>query len=99
MKIIDAPLEEILSAYDDPNLQQAAVEFIGLLRTFDKTEQDKYIYQMDDVAIRVSERIPYDEVKFNDNWTDEPSFVLMVTAMKMIDLGYLPSISEPKDFL
>ena len=37
MKIIDAPLEEILSAYDDPNLQQAAVEFIGLLRTFDKT--------------------------------------------------------------
>ena len=99
MKIIDAPLEEILSAYDDPNLQQAAVEFIGLLRTFDKTEQDKYIYQMDDVAIRVSQRIPYDEVKFNDNWTDEPSFVLMVTAMKMIDLGYLPSISEPKDFL
>ena len=99
MKINDAPLEDILSAYDDPNLQQAAVEFVGLLRTFDKTEQDKYIYQMDDVAIRVSERIPYDEVKFNDNWTNEPSFVLMVTVMKMIDLGYLPSISEPKDFL
>ena len=99
MKINDAPLEDILSAYDDPNLQQAAVEFVGLLRTFDKTEQDKYIYQMDDVAIRVSERIPCDEVKFNDNWTNEPSFVLMVTVMKMIDLGYLPSISEPKDFL
>ena len=54
---------------------------------------------MDDVAVRVSERIPYDEVKFNGEWTDEPSFVLMVTVMKMIDLGYLPSISEPKDFL
>ena len=40
MKITDADLNEILAAYDDPNLQQAAVEFVGYLRRFDKTEDD-----------------------------------------------------------
>mgnify|MGYP003153023998 FL=1 len=98
MKITDAPLEEILDAYDDPNLQQAAVEFVGLLRTFDKSENDEYIYKMEDVAVRIQDRIPYDEVKFMGDWTSEPSFVLMVTALKMIDLGYLPSIRNPKNF-
>ena len=98
MKITDAPLNEILDAYDDPNLQQAAVEFVGLLRTFDKSENDKYIYKMEEVAVRIQDRIPYDEVNFMGDWTSEPSFVLMVTALKMIDLGYLPSIKNPKNF-
>ena len=97
MKINNAPLEDILGAYDDPNLQQAAVEFIGLLRKFDKTENDDCIYKMGDVAERIAKRIPYDEVNFNGGWTDEPSFVLMVTALKMIELGYLPSLEKPKD--
>ena len=90
MKIIDASLEDILSAYDDPNVQQAANEFIGLLKNFDKTEDDECIYKMDEVAKRINKRIPYDEVKFVGNWTTEPSFVLMVTALKMIEMGYLP---------
>ena len=98
MRITNAPLEKILDAYDDPNLQQAAVEFVGLLRTFDKHEDDEYIYKMEEVAVRIQDRIPYDEVKFMGNWTDEPSFVLMVTALKMVDLGYLPSIKNPKNF-
>ena len=98
MKITDAPLNEILDAYDDPNLQQAAVEFVGLLRTFDKSEDDEYIYKMEEVAVRIQDRIPYDEVNFMGDWTSEPSFVLMVTALKMADLGYLPSIKNPKNF-
>ena len=53
---------------------------------------------MGDVAERIAKRIPYDEVNFNGGWTDEPSFVLMVTALKMIELGYLPSLEKPKDF-
>ena len=98
MKITDAPLEDILGAYDDPNLQQAAVEFIGLLRDFDNTENDENIYRMDEVAERIKERIPYDEVKFVGSWSSEPSFILMVTALKMIELGYLPSLKNPKEF-
>ena len=98
MKINDASLEDILSAYDDPNIQQAAVEFVGLLRTFDKTGDDEHIYKMDDVANRIIKRIPYDEVKFMGSWSDEPSFVLMVTALKMIELGYLPSLEKTKEF-
>ena len=93
MKITEAPLEDILGAYDDPNLQQAANEFIGLLRNFDKTENDDCIYKMEEVANRIKERIPYNEVKFVGDWSSEPSFVLMVTALKMIELGYLP---DPK---
>ena len=96
MKITDAPLEDILGAYDDPNLQQAAVEFIGLLRDFDNTENDENIYRMDEVAERIKERIPYDEVNFFGEWSTEPSFVLMVTALKMIELGFLPSIKNRK---
>ena len=98
MKITDAPLEDILGAYDDPNLQQAAVEFIGLLRAFDNTENDENIYRMDEVAERIKERIPYDEVHFFGQWSTEPSFVLMVTVLKMVDLGFLPSIKNPKEF-
>tara|TARA_R100001244_G_C5096840_1_gene117807 strand:+ start:157 stop:453 length:297 start_codon:yes stop_codon:yes gene_type:complete len=97
MKINEASLKDILGAYDDPNVQQAAVEFIGLLRTFDRTGNDENIYKMDDVAERIAKRIPYDEVNFNSEWTNEPSFVLMVSALKMIELGYLPSLENPKD--
>ena len=90
MKITEAPLKDILGAYDDPNVQQAANEFIGLLRNFDITGNDEHIYKMDEVANRIIERIPYDEVRFIGDWSTEPSFVLMVTALKMIELGYLP---------
>ncbi len=98
MKINDAPLDKILDAYDDPNLQQAAVEFVGLLRNFDKSEDDECLYKMEEVSVRIQDRIPYSEVKFMGSWTSEPSFVLMVTTLKMIDLGYLPSIENPKNF-
>ena len=98
MKINDAPLEDILGAYSSPNVQQAAVEFVGLLKAFDKTGNDEYIYKMEEVANRIIERIPYDEVKFIDGWSTEPSYVLMVTALKMIELGYLPSLKNPKEF-
>lgn len=94
MKIINADLKNILAAYDDPNLQQAAIEFIGCLKRFDKTEDDEYIYKMEEVAKRVKDRIPYDEVKLNGEWTKEPSFVLMVTTMKMIALDFLPSLKD-----
>ena len=56
MKIIDVDLNNILAAYDDPNLQQAAIEFIGCLKRFDKTEDDNYIYKMEEVANRVKDR-------------------------------------------
>ena len=92
MKITKVSLEEIMSSYDDPNLQQAAVAFVGALRNFDKTENDEYLYMMDDIADEVSEKIPYDEVNFMGEWTSEKSFVLLVTVMKMARLGYLPSI-------
>ena len=98
MKITDADLDKILAAYDDPNLQQAAIEFVGYLKRFDKTEDDEYIYKMEEVANRIKDRIPYDEVQFNGAWTKEPSFVLMATTMKMITLEYLPSLKDEKDF-
>ena len=98
MKITDADLDKILAAYDDPNLQQAAIEFVGYLKRFDKTEDDEYIYKMEDVANRIKDRIPYDEVQFNGAWTKEPSFVLLVTTMKMIRLDYLPSLKDSSDF-
>ena len=78
MKITKVSLEEIMSSYDDPNLQQAAVAFVGALRNFDKTENDEYLYMMDDIADEVSEKIPYDEVNFMGEWTSEKSFVLLV---------------------
>jgi|TARA_R110000765_G_scaffold413195_2_gene513156 hypothetical protein len=96
MKIIDVDLDKILAAYDDPNLQQAAIEFIGCLKKFDKTEDDAYIYKMENVANRVKHKIPYDEVKLNGEWTKEPSFVLMATTMKMISLDFLPSLKNEK---
>ena len=53
---------------------------------------------MEDVANRIKDRIPYDEVKFIGEWTKEPSFVLMATTMKMISLEYLPSLKDEKEF-
>ena len=98
MKITDVSVDEILDAYDNPNLQQGAVEFVSYLKRFDKTEDDEYIYKMEDIAERIKDRIPYDEVKFNGEWTKEPSFVLMATTMKMISLEFLPSLKDEKEF-
>ena len=94
MKITDASIDDILGAYDDPNLQQAAVEFVGYLKSFDRTENDNFIFKMEDVAKRIKDHIPYDEVHFMGSWTTEPSFVMMTTILKMSRLGFLPSIDR-----
>ena len=94
MKITEASIDDILGAYDDPNLQQAAVEFVGHLKSFDRTEDDDFIFKMEDVARRIRDHIPYDEVHFMGSWTTEPSFVMMTTILKMSRLGFLPSIDR-----
>ena len=69
-------------------------ELIFSLKRFDKTENDEFIYKMEDVAERVRDRIPYNEVHFMGSWTTEPSFVMMTTILKMSRLGFLPSIDR-----
>ena len=43
MKIRDLTVEELKECYNDPNLQEAIAQFIGLVKKFDRTEDEKYL--------------------------------------------------------
>jgi len=91
MKISDLSVAEIKKCYDDPNLQGAVSQFIGLLKRFDVTEDDKYLEDMTDIALAVVPSLPFDEVMMDDEWTDNPNTIMLVVGSHMVKFGILPS--------
>ena len=91
MKISDLSIEEIKKCYDDPNLQGAVSQFIGLLKRFDVTEDDKYLEDMTDIALAIVPSLPFDEVMMDDEWTDNPNTIMLVIGSHMVKFGILPS--------
>jgi len=90
MKISEVETEALTRALNDPNLQESIAQFLGLLKRFDKTEEEKYLEMMIDVALDVCEALPYNEVNVDGEWTTSPTMVCMITGYLMIDFGILP---------
>ena len=94
MKISDLSVAEIKKCYDDPNLQESVSQFIGLLKRFDVTEDDKYLEDMTDVALATVPNLPFNEVMLDDEWTKNPNMIMMVVGSHMIEHGILPHYND-----
>jgi hypothetical protein len=91
MKISDLSVAEIKKCYDDPNLQESVSQFVGLLKRFDVTEDDKYLEDMTDIALATVPKLPFDEVMMDDEWTTNPNTIMLVVGAYMVKSGILPS--------
>ena len=90
MKIRDLTVEELKECYNDPNLQEATAQFIGLVKRFDRTEDEKYLDDLTEVARKTVSTLPFDEVLMDDEWSKNPSVIMMVIGSHMIEYGILP---------
>ena len=91
MKISDLTVKQIQDCYDDPNLQEATAQFIGLMKKFDRTEDEKYLDDLTEVAIRTVAKLPFDEVNMDGEWSRNPNTVMMIIGSHMLKYGILPS--------
>ena len=91
MKISDLTVEELKKCYNDPNLQETAAQFIGLVKKFDKTEDEKYLDDLTEVARQTVPKLPFDEVLMDDEWSKNPNVIMMVIGSHMIEYGILPA--------
>ena len=90
MKIRDLTVEELKECYNDPNLQEATAQFIGLVKRFDSTEDEKYLDDLTEVARKTVSTLPFDEVLMDDEWSKNPNVIMMVIGSHMIEYGILP---------
>ena len=90
MKIRDLTVEELKECYNDPNLQEAIAQFIGLVKRFDSTEDEKYLDDLTEVAQKTVPTLPFDEVLMDDEWSKNPNVIMMVIGSHMIEYGILP---------
>tara|TARA_R100000008_G_scaffold70924_1_gene48647 strand:- start:772 stop:1053 length:282 start_codon:yes stop_codon:yes gene_type:complete len=90
MKISDISVDELKKCYDNPNLQEAIVQFVGLVKRFDKTEDEKYLDEMTDIAFSTVTSLPFNEVNLDGEWNSNPNIIMMVVGSQMIELGILP---------
>ena len=91
MKIRDLTVEELKECYNDPNLQEATAQFIGLVKRFDSTEDEKYLDDLTEVAQKTVSTLPFDEVLMDDEWSKNPNVIMMVIGSHMIEYGILPA--------
>lgn len=86
----EANLTELTEFYDSAQTQSDAVHFIGHLRNFDKTENEKFLTDAFEVALSVYEKCPFDEVELDGKITDSPSDVMLAVCLHLSELGVIP---------
>ena len=86
----EANLTKVTEFYDSAQIQSDAVHFIGHLRNFDKTENEKFLTDAFEVALSVYEKCPFNEVELDGKITDSPSDVMLVVCLHLSELGVIP---------
>lgn len=95
MQPIDISEEELVACYEDINVQADVVNFIGLLKFYEKTGNEDYLIQSARLSADISLKLPYDEVTMSDDdgYTfvdDSPSALCFMAAMHMRELDLIP---------
>ena len=93
MKISEVKTEALIKAFNDPNMQESVAQFLGLLKRFDQTDDEKYLESMVDISLDVCESLPFNEVNVDGEWTTSPTMVCMITGYLMIEYGILPKFT------
>lgn len=90
----EANINEVTKFYDNPQTQADAVHFIGKLRNFDKTQNEKFLTEAFEIALSMYEKAPFDEVTLDDKVTDAPSDIALVICLHLSELGFIPDYEE-----
>jgi hypothetical protein len=85
----EASIDDVIKFYNDPNTQSDAVHYISYLKMFENTEDDQYLEKAFEIAISIVDRCPYDEVTLDDEVTDSPSEIMMVTCLYLAEAGMI----------
>jgi hypothetical protein len=84
MKDVDP--HEIAEIYDNSHLQQACFDVIRLTRRYEFTQDDTYLEQIHEAAMRGYELLPFDSLVIEGKETDSPTEVMYVVAIHMKEL-------------
>jgi len=87
----ESNLVSLSEFYDSPNVQSSAVHFIGYLRKFDKTQDDKFLHLANEIAFRITADCPYTEVSMDGKITSSPSEIMIVICLHLSELGIIPT--------
>ncbi len=85
-----ADIQELTDFYNDPNVQAAAVHFVGHLRNYDKKKNDDYLYKAHEVSMSVYEKCPFNEVELDGEITDSPNDIMLLICAHLAELGLMP---------
>ena len=90
----EADINEVTRFYDSAQTQSDAIHFIGHLRNFDKTQDEKFLIDGLEVAMSVYDKCPFDEVELDGQLTDSPSDVMLIICLHLSELGVIPDYEE-----
>ena len=87
----EADVKLVLDFYEDPNTQAEAVHYLGCLRKYDKTKDEKLLVKANQIATDMLPKMPYDEVNLDDEPTKSANDVMLVTCLYLSELGLIPT--------
>ena len=90
----EANVDDVAEFYDNPQTQANAVHFIGKLKNFHKSEDEKFLMEAFEIALAMQEKAPFDEVILDGKITDSPSDIALVICLHLSELGFIPDYEE-----
>lgn len=90
----EANINKVTEFYDNPQTQADAVHFIGKLRNFDKTQNEKFLTEAFKIALAMQKKAPFDEVTLDGKITDAPSDIALIICLHLSELGFIPDYEE-----
>jgi hypothetical protein len=90
----DADVYKVTEFYGHPQTQSEAVHFIGKIRNFDKTQNEKFLTEALEIALSMQKKAPFDEVTLDGKITDEASDITLVICLHLSELGFIPDYEK-----
>lgn len=75
--------------FENPNTQEAATNFIGRIKNYERTGDEENLQYASNIALEVN--FPYTHVMLEDEKTDSPSDMMLVTCLYLSELGLIPN--------
>lgn len=94
MLITDIDVKTLAKLYQDTNLQEGVVQWIGCLRAFDKTGKESWLEIATDTALVVIDTLPFDTVIIEDEESTSPSEIMAVIGYDMVQMGLIPEYHD-----
>lgn len=94
MLITDIDPKTLANLYQDGNLQEGVVQWVGALRAFDKTQQESWLETAVEMSSAIVDMLPFDTVIIDGAESDSPSEIMAVIAYDMVKMGLIPEYHD-----